>query len=96
MPVMPYLMALKLDRSRFVQAINCSFTLSSLVMAAGLYNLGLLDLSAVGVSALGLALVYLGTRLGSVVRRMMSPSVFRNSVLLLLFGLGVSLLAKGF
>ncbi|SDR35572.1 sulfite exporter TauE/SafE family protein [Pseudovibrio sp. Tun.PSC04-5.I4] len=96
MPVMPYLMALQLDRGRFVQAINCSFTLSSLIMAGGLYYLELLDLSAVGVSALGLAFVYLGTRLGSVVRRMMSPAVFRNSVLLLLFGLGVSLLAKGF
>jgi hypothetical protein len=36
MPVLPYLMALHLDRERFVQAINCSFTASSIVMAIGL------------------------------------------------------------
>lgn len=96
MPVMPYLLSLNLNSERFVQAINCSFTLSSFVMAGGLYYLGLLDLSALGVSALGLAFVYLGTKLGSVVRQLMSPSVFRASILLLLFGLGLSLLVKGF
>ncbi len=94
MPVMPYLLSLNLNSDRFVQAINCSFTLSSFVMAAGLYYLGLLNLSAFGISALGLAFVYSGTKLGSKVRQLMSPVVFRRVVLLLLFGLGLSLLLK--
>ncbi len=96
MPVLPFLMSLNLNSERFVQAINCSFTLSSFVMAGGLYYLGLLDLSALGVSTLGLAFVYLGTKLGALVRRLMSPSVFRTTILLLLFGLGVSLLFQAF
>ncbi|KZL21516.1 Sulfite exporter TauE/SafE [Pseudovibrio axinellae] len=95
MPVLPYLLSLNLNSSQFVQAINCSFTLSSFVMATGLYYYGLLDLSALGVSALGLAFVYLGTKLGSRVRQHLSPSAFRTAVLVLLFALGVSLLAKG-
>ena len=35
MPSMPYLMALHLERNLFLQAINCSFTLSSVIMAVG-------------------------------------------------------------
>ena len=39
MPVLPYLFSLDLDKNRFVQAINISFTLSSLVMLSGLLGL---------------------------------------------------------
>ena len=65
MTVLPYLLSLNLDPNRFVQAINCSFTLSSLVMAAGLAQLGLLTVETAAISAFGLILVYLGIKLGS-------------------------------
>lgn len=94
MPVMPYLLSLGLAPAQFVQAINCSFTLSTLLMASGLYVLGLLDLSALGVSALGLGVVYVGTKLGGRVRARLSPKAFRLFILFVLFGLGASLLAK--
>ncbi|MCY4480447.1 MAG: sulfite exporter TauE/SafE family protein [Rhodospirillales bacterium] len=42
MPLLPYLLALQLDPNRFVQAINCVFTFSSLAMAVGLSEAGLL------------------------------------------------------
>ena len=49
MPVVPFLMMLHLERPLFIQAVNCSFTLSSGVMALGLAAMGLsLILPALG------------------------------------------------
>lgn len=94
MPVLPYLMALKLDRERFVQAINCSFTASSLVMAAGLSQIGLMDWERVLVSTLGIIPVWLGLKLGSPVRRKISPDLFRTLVILMLMASGVLLIVR--
>ena len=94
MPVLPYLMALKLDRERFVQAINCSFTASSLVMAAGLSQIGLMDWETVLVSILGIVPVWLGLKLGSPVRQKISPDLFRTLVILMLMASGVLLMVR--
>ncbi len=94
MPVLPYLLALRLDPNRFIQAINCSFTFSSLVMAAGLSRIGLLTWQKGLVSALGLVLVYAGIKLGGQVRRRMSVGGFRLAVLWMLIVFGVVLAGK--
>lgn len=94
MPVLPYLLSLNLEPNRFVQAINCSFTLSSLVMAAGLAKLGLMTLETALVSSFGLVLVWAGIRLGTRVRSMLSPEVFRVIILLFLMLLGASLAVR--
>ena len=94
MPVLPYLMALRLDRERFVQAINCSFTLSSLVMAAGLSKIGLMNVETTLVSALGVVPVWIGLKLGSKVRQRLSPKLFRKLVIYMLMVSGVLLLAR--
>lgn len=93
MPVLPYLMALRLDPARFVQAINISFTLSSAVMVLGLSRLGLMTWEAAAVSTAGILPVFLGIRLGSKVRRRLSPEQFRLAVLGLLAALGAILIA---
>jgi uncharacterized membrane protein YfcA len=94
MPVLPYLMALKLDRERFVQAINCSFTASSLVMAAGLSQIGLMNWERVLVSTLGIIPVWIGLKLGAPVRRRISPDLFRTLVILMLMASGALLIAR--
>lgn len=94
MPVLPYLLSLNLEPNRFVQAINCSFTLSSFVMAAGLVQLGLLTLETAAISAGGLILVWAGIKLGTRVRNMLSPEVFRMIILLFLMLLGASLAVR--
>ncbi|MBT5416299.1 MAG: sulfite exporter TauE/SafE family protein [Rhodospirillaceae bacterium] len=93
MPVLPYFMALRLDPSRFVQAINISFTLSSLVMVLGLSRLGLMTWEAAAISTAGIVPVFFGVRLGAKVRRRLSPDQFRLAVLALLAVLGVILIA---
>ena len=95
MPVLPYLLSLQLEKNVFVQAINISFTLSSLVMLAGLAVVGLLDLPLLGASALGVVPVALGIALGGRVRRRLAEATFRKVVLVLLVCLGLNLILRG-
>ena len=94
MPVLPYLMALHLDRERFVQAINCSFTLSSIVMAIGLSKIGLMNTETALVSTLGIVPVWVGLKLGGKIRRRLAPELFRKLVIYMLMASGVLLLAR--
>ncbi len=94
MPVLPYLLSLKLDPNRFVQAINCSFSLSSIVMAIGLSGLGLMSVEAAVVSIAGLVFVYAGVTLGNRARRALKPNQFRIAVLVMLMALGASLVFR--
>ena len=91
-PAVPFLMMLNLDRNLFVQAINCSFTLSSLVMAVGLGQLGLFSTDALIVSVLGTCFVFFGLRLGTAVRHRLSETWFRNAVLTMLSLMGLGLI----
>jgi len=96
MPLLPYLLALRLDPDRFVQAINCVFTFSSFAMAAGLAEAGLLTERAAVISALGLLPVWLGVSLGTAARRRLPAETFRKTVLLLLMLLGAMLAGRPF
>ncbi len=96
MPVLPYLLVLRLGPGQFVQAINCWGTLSSLVMAVGLSKLGFMTWETFLVSAAGLVPVYVGVKLGIRVRRWFSPDGFRRAVLVLLIFMGVSLVGRYF
>ncbi len=94
MPLLPYLLALKLDPNRFVQAINCVFTFSSLAMAAGLSETGLLTGPAAIVSVLGLLPVWAGVKLGEALRRRLPAEAFRKVVLAFLVLLGAILAGR--
>jgi uncharacterized membrane protein YfcA len=91
MPVLPYLLSLRLAPDQFVQAINISFTASSVVMMAGLAHIGLMNLSVLGASTLAVVPVAVGIVLGGRVRRRLHERTFRHVVLLLLVALGVNL-----
>jgi uncharacterized protein len=96
MPVMPYLLALRLPPNPFVQAINCSFTFSSLIMAVGLQRIGLMTVQTALISSGGVVLVWLGIALGSKVRRRLSVETFRFVVLCLLILFGIGLVTRPF
>lgn len=91
MPSLPYLMALHLERNMFIQAINCSFTMSSLIMALGLQRLGLFTADAVILSALGTVVVFAGVRFGTRLRAALAPDAFRIAVLCMLMVMGLVL-----
>lgn len=92
MPAVPFLMMLNMERNLFVQAINCSFTLSSIVMAIGLGGLGLFDLQDLVISAIGTCFVFLGLQVGTAVRGRLSERLFRNAVLAMLTVMSLSLI----
>ncbi len=91
MPVVPFLMMLRLERNLFIQAVNCSFTLSSLIMALGLSQLGLFSLQDIVISAIGVCFVTLGLSFGAAVRHRLSETLFRHGILLMLSLMGLGL-----
>ena len=94
MPVLPYMLALGLPPDRFVQAINISFTVSSLVLAVGLSRIGLMTLDLAATSLIGLAFVFAGVRIGSAARRRLSNARFRDGVFAVLALTGAALMLR--
>jgi len=92
MPMVPFLMMLHLERNLFLQAANCSFTLSSIVMALGLSKLGLFSLQDVLISAIGVCFVMLGLSVGAAIRYQLSEELFRQGVLVMLSLMGLALI----
>lgn len=96
MPSMPFLMALHLPRNMFIQAINCSFTLSSLIMAVGLGRLNLFTRDVFVISSFGIIFAFLGLKIGGYIRSKLSAEKFRLTLLGLLAIMGVSLILRSF
>jgi uncharacterized membrane protein YfcA len=94
MPVLPYLLSLPLERNVFIQAINISFTISSVVFAIGLAWLGLFTVDTTQISFVGLVAMLVGLKLGIPIRRRLSQSSFRRAVLGLLVLLGAGLVIR--
>lgn len=94
MPAVPFLMSLGLERNMFIQAVNCSFTLSSIVMAIGLNRLGLFTVDATILSIIGTGLIFFGLRFGEHIRDRLPPDTFRKLILAVLSMMGLSLIAQ--
>ncbi len=96
MPVLPYLLSLNLDKNVFIQAINISFTLSSLVMLLGLNQLGYLTASTFLIALAGLVPVLLTLTVAGRLRRRLTMMVYRRLVLGFLLFMGLILLVRLF
>jgi uncharacterized protein len=96
MPILPYLLSLNLDKNIFVQAINISFTLSSLVMLLGLNQLGYLSATTFLTALAGLLPVLLTLTVTGRLRRRLTVLVYRRLVLGFLLVMGLILLVRLF
>ncbi len=94
MPLFPYMMALDLDPNRLVQAINLSVMLASTVLAVSLFATGIMTLPLLAVSVLAIAPALLGVEIGRRVRGLIPATQFRTCVLVILFLMGISLVAR--
>lgn len=94
MPVLPYLLSLNLDKNAFVQAINISFTLSSLVMLFGMNQLGYLSAKTFLLAIAGLLPVLLTVFLAGRLQRRLSGAWHRRLVLGFLLVMGAILLVR--
>ena len=94
MPVLPYLLSLELKKSAFIQAINISFTLSSLVMLVGMNRLGHLSLNTFLTAFGGLVPVLLTVYLAGRLQGRLTGAIHRTLVLTFLLVMGLVLLVK--
>ena len=94
MPVLPYLLSLDLNKSAFIQAINISFTFSSMIMLAGMNRLGHLSLDVLLIAACGLIPVLLGVYLAGRLQRRLTGAFHRTLVLGFLLVMGAILVTK--
>ena len=92
MPLVPFLMSLHLGRNAFIQAANCSFTMSSVIMMIGLGYLGLFTGSDVVISTLGVLCVFIGVKAGAAIRERLSEKTFQKMILSILTTISIGLL----
>jgi uncharacterized protein len=94
LPLLPYMLALRLDPDRLVQANNIAVTLASAFLASALLASGLMTWPILGVSAAAVIPALVGVQLGSRARRHIPAAIFRTLVLVLLLLFGVMFAAK--
>ena len=94
MPVLPYLLSLNLSKNAFVQSINISFTLSSLVMLIGMNHLGHLSMNTFLTAFGGLLPVLLTVTLAGRLQARLTGAFHRTLVLVFLLVMGLTLLVK--
>lgn len=95
-PLPTYLLSLDLKPNQFTQTNNIAFTLSSLVMMAGLTKIGFMTLEIFLLSIAGIIPVYFAVKAGGLMRNVIDPDMFRKLVLIVLMVLGAALIAKLF
>lgn len=91
-PMLPYLLSLKLDRDGMVNAINVGFTLSITVLLIIFGKFNLITQEIIKFSVVGMLPVVAGIYLGGKLRHNISEERFRLAVLILLIIIGANLI----
>ncbi|EGT0638518.1 sulfite exporter TauE/SafE family protein [Citrobacter werkmanii] len=94
MPAVPWIQSLGFDKDELVQALGISFTFSTLALALGLWWHNALPAQSLSLSALAIVPALIGQWMGTRVRRVISPLVFKRCFLLCLLGLGVEMMLR--
>ncbi len=93
-PMLPYLLSLKLDRDGMINAINVGFTLSITVLLIIFGKFNLITQEIIEFSVVGVIPVVAGIYLGGKLRHHISEERFRIAVLLILILIGVNLIVN--
>ncbi len=91
MPLMPYMLALRLEPELLVQAVNVAVVIASGFLGVGLWITGLMSSPELSLSVLAVAPALLGVRLGGWARRQIPGAQFKSVVLGVLVMIGMSL-----
>ena len=94
MPMLPYMLSIQMDKDTFVQAINLSFTFSSLTMIILLNHMGIFRMENFPVAFLGLVPTAVGIYAGNKVRKSLNEEAYRKAVLFFLMIAGISLIIR--
>lgn len=93
MPLLPYMMSLKLDPDRFVQAVNIAVVTASLILILALITGGLMTWPLAVASMIGVLPALLGVYIGNRMRSHIPSPRFRMIVLFTLLAMGFSFVA---
>lgn len=91
-PMLPYLLSLKLDRNGMINAINIGFTLSITLLIIIFGKFDLLTAASIKYSIIGAIPVVVGIYLGGKLRHRVSEERFRIAVLVILIIIGLNLI----
>ena len=91
MPLMPYMLALKLEPALFVQAVNVSVVIASFFLGFGLWLSGLMSAPDLSLSLAAIIPALAGVHLGNWARRHIPALQFKPAVLAVLLLIGFSL-----
>lgn len=94
-PAIPYLQALGLKRDELIQGLGIFFSIATLALAINLIRDGSLQFSVAATSILAFAAALVGMFLGTWVRKLASPEVFRICFLVGMLLLGAHLASRG-
>lgn len=90
-PATPFMQAIGLEKDELVQALGVFFTTSTVALAFGLADAGLLNVSVAVPGVLALAAGFAGMFIGQNVRTRMQPATFRRWFLIGMVALGIYL-----
>jgi uncharacterized membrane protein YfcA len=93
-PAVPYVQSLDLDRDELIQALGLSFTVSTIALAIGLFWHGAAPVVNLLTSTAAVVPALLGMAAGQVIRRRISPQLFRYLFLIFLLLLGLAMALK--
>lgn len=94
MPLLPYIMSLKLDPDRSVQAVNLAVTLACVILAVALLVTRVVTWPLLLASLVATVPALAGTWLGTRCRRALPPEAFRRIAFVVLLVMGVGLMLR--
>lgn len=94
LPLVPYMLSLKLDANRFTQAVNLAVIVTSGFLGVGLFMANMFDGSSLVLSTAAVVPALMGVQLGNVIRTRIVAHRYKSVVTVVLVMIGLSLLVK--
>lgn len=94
LPLVPYMLSLNLDASRFTQAVNLAVIVTSSFLGVGLFLSNMFDAHDLMLSTAAVVPAVVGVQLGNAVRSRIAAHRYKSIVTVVLVLIGASLLVK--
>jgi hypothetical protein len=94
MPLMPYMLSVRMEADQLVQAVNIAVITASVFLAVGLLSSGLMSPPSLVLSAAAVVPALLGVEIGNKIRRYIPKEALRILILAVLALIGVGLTLK--
>ncbi|SMP64586.1 sulfite exporter TauE/SafE family protein [Noviherbaspirillum suwonense] len=93
-PLIPYLISLKLDKDELIQAFGLTFSTCAIGLSLGLLGGGRMAMSVTWTSLLALLPAMAGMLAGQRIRHRMKPEVFRRCFMIWMLAIGLYMLGR--